>query len=66
MGKYGFEHLDPFVPIHVDQYKKKELGSCMDYYRERKWVQAAKEQDEELEYLSCSNPYKLMKICTSL
>ncbi|KAJ8934079.1 hypothetical protein NQ318_015501 [Aromia moschata] len=39
LGKDGFDHLDPFVPILVPDYSSKELLSCMNYYRERKWVQ---------------------------
>jgi small subunit ribosomal protein S29 len=66
LGKDGFEHLDPFVPVFVDHYTPKELTSCMDYYRERKWVRYVPGQDKELSLLSASNPYKLMQLCTSL
>ncbi|EFA00920.1 small ribosomal subunit protein mS29 [Tribolium castaneum] len=66
LGKEGFEHLDPFVPVFVDAYSPKELTSCMDYYRERKWVRYFPQQDEELASLSAYNPYKLMKLCISL
>ncbi|KAF2895469.1 hypothetical protein ILUMI_10706 [Ignelater luminosus] len=66
LGKEGFEHMDPFVPILVSEYTPKELKSCMDYYRERKWVQPLPGQDEELTFLSASNPYRLMLLCNPL
>ncbi|XP_023018320.1 mitochondrial ribosomal protein S29 [Leptinotarsa decemlineata] len=66
LGKEGFEHLDPFVPISVSEYNEKEFLSCMEYYRDRKWVQGYPGQDEELRFISTSNPYGLMKMCASL
>ncbi|XP_018567676.1 28S ribosomal protein S29, mitochondrial [Anoplophora glabripennis] len=66
LGKDGFAHLDPFVPISVPNYSKKELLSCLDYYRERKWVRPFEGQDEELSFVSGNNPYKLMNICAPL
>lgn len=63
LGKEGFEHLDPFVPIHVDKYTPKEFISCMDYYRERKWIRYFPQQNEEMALLSVYNPYKLMQLC---
>lgn len=66
LGKEGFEHMDPFVPILVSEYTPKEFKSCMDYFRERKWVQPLPGQDEELTFLSASNPYKLMTLCNPL
>ncbi|CAG9824764.1 unnamed protein product [Phaedon cochleariae] len=66
LGKDGFEHLDPFVPISVPDYTTKEFISCMEYYRGRKWVQPYTGQDDELKFISASNPYNLMKLCNSL
>lgn len=66
LGKEGFEHLDPFVPIPVTSYNPKEFVSCMEYYRERKWVQPVAGMDEELAFISGSNPYKLMNLCAPL
>ncbi|CAH1100254.1 unnamed protein product [Psylliodes chrysocephalus] len=66
LGKEGFEHLDPFVPVHVQNYTEKELTSCLDYYRERKWVNDYPGLDEEVKFVSDSNPYKLMKVCAPL
>lgn len=67
LGKEGFEHLDPFVPIHVQNYSQPEFDSCIDYYVNRKWIQNVQEGfDKELKFLSNSNPYTLMQICRAL
>lgn len=60
LGKDGFEHLDPFIPVEVGEYTEKELKSCLDYYRERKWIQVHPGQDKELGFLSACNPYRIM------
>lgn len=67
LGRKGFEHLDPFIPIRVEPYNEKEFDSCIAYYVNRKWIQSASEGfDKELEFLSNKNPYKLMDMCKSL
>lgn len=66
LGKEGFEHLDPFVPILVSEYSEKELVSCVNYYRERRWIQPYPGHAEELFFLSGGNPYKVMELCKSL
>lgn len=67
LGKEGFEHLDPFVPIKAEIYDNKEFNSCISYYIERKWIQNTKPGfDEELKFLSNRNPFKLMDLCNSL
>lgn len=67
LGKEGFEHLDPMVPIRVDNYDQQEFDSCIDYYVNRKWIQSKEPGfDKELQFLSNSNPYSLMQLCRSL
>ncbi|XP_050295311.1 28S ribosomal protein S29, mitochondrial [Anthonomus grandis grandis] len=66
LGKKGFEHLDPFIPIEVKNFNEKEHHSIMNYYKERKWIQPYPGQDEELYFLSGANPYNLMNLCKSL
>ncbi|XP_055910940.1 28S ribosomal protein S29, mitochondrial [Eupeodes corollae] len=67
LDKEGFEHLDPFVPIRVDNFNEKEFRSCIDYYLDRRWIQNCEQGfDEELKFLSASNPYRLMNICAPL
>ncbi|GAB0099363.1 mitochondrial ribosomal protein S29 [Sergentomyia squamirostris] len=67
LGRKGFEHIDPFVPILVDDYSEKEYYSCIEYYLNRRWIQNRQNGfDEELKALSGKNPYKLMELCSSL
>lgn len=66
LGKSGFNHLDPFIPLYVADYTDKEFTSCMDYYKERKWVHDFPGINDELKFLSASNPYKLMQLCGPL
>ncbi|XP_055842839.1 28S ribosomal protein S29, mitochondrial [Episyrphus balteatus] len=67
LEKEGFEHLDPFVPIRVDNFNEKEFKSCIDYYLDRRWIQNNEPGfDQELKYLSASNPFRLMNICAPL
>nr|CAD7203252.1 unnamed protein product [Timema douglasi] len=70
LGKEGFEHLDPFVPIRVSEYNAKEIESCLQYYIDRRWIQNpdlhTEEGRKELAFLSGNNPYHLMNMCTPL
>ncbi|XP_055640121.1 28S ribosomal protein S29, mitochondrial isoform X2 [Toxorhynchites rutilus septentrionalis] len=67
LRRKGFEHLDPFVPIRVDNYSEEEFHSCVQYYLNRKWIQTTTDGfDKELEFLSGKNPYKIMQLCASL
>nr|CAG4650964.1 EOG090X05V1 [Simocephalus serrulatus]SVE94226.1 EOG090X05V1 [Simocephalus serrulatus] len=66
LGKQGFEHLDPFVPIEMPNYNEKEFRSQIDYYIERKWLQQPKAHTEkgrtELSFTSGNHPYSLMRL----
>nr|CAG4641684.1 EOG090X05V1 [Eurycercus lamellatus] len=66
LGKEGFEHIDPFIPIEVTNYSGKEIYSQIDYYIERKWLQQPKAATEkgraELSFTSGNNPYTLMTL----
>ncbi|XP_062549219.1 small ribosomal subunit protein mS29 [Armigeres subalbatus] len=67
LRREGFEHLDPFVPIRVDNYSEEEYYSCVQYYLDRKWIQSTEQGfDKELEFLSGRNPFKFMELCASL
>ncbi|CAG9761596.1 unnamed protein product [Ceutorhynchus assimilis] len=66
LGKSGFEHLDPFLPVEVKDYSEKEHQSIMDYYRERKWIHSYPGQNDELYFLSGGNPFRLMNLCNAL
>ncbi|XP_044764137.1 28S ribosomal protein S29, mitochondrial [Coccinella septempunctata] len=63
LGKEGFEHLDPFIPVEVENYSEKEFISCIDYYNDRKWIQQYyPELRNELSFVSNNNPFKLQEI----
>jgi small subunit ribosomal protein S29 len=67
LGKDGFEHVDPFVPIKVENYTEHEYQNCINYYVNRRWIQNTNEGFEsELKFLSNCNPYKLMTMTASL
>lgn len=67
LGKEGFEHLDPFVPIKIENYNEMEYETCINYYVNRRWIQNVQPGfDKELKSLSDCNPYRLMDICKSL
>lgn len=67
LGKKGFEHLDPFLPICVEQYSKEEFKTILEYYKDRKWLRDVSPQgQEELELLSNRNPNELWQFCKPL
>uniref|UniRef100_A0A1I8PI07 Small ribosomal subunit protein mS29 n=1 Tax=Stomoxys calcitrans TaxID=35570 RepID=A0A1I8PI07_STOCA len=67
LGTQGFEHLDPFVPVRVDNYTDKEYHSCIQYYLDRHWIQKTPEGfEDQLKFLSNKNPYGLMRLTRSL
>ncbi|CAL1263260.1 unnamed protein product [Larinioides sclopetarius] len=70
LGKEGFEHMDPFIPIHVDHYTDKEIHSVLDYYSDRLWLQSERARQEEgrkqIKFLSGYNPAEVMKLCSPL
>ncbi|XP_026481003.1 28S ribosomal protein S29, mitochondrial-like isoform X1 [Ctenocephalides felis] len=67
LGKEGFEHLDPFIPVEIKGYNDKEFASVMQYYRDRLWLQTQDSQAEkELHFMSGCNPYRLMEMCGPL
>ena len=59
----GFEHFDPHIPIHVQEYSDKEANSCLDYYIDNQWIQNPAGHTEagkkEMIFLSCKNPLAL-------
>lgn len=63
----GFEHLDPFVPIHVPEYSEKEARSVIEYFIDRNWLQHEKANTEqgiqELLFVSQRNGFDLQKTC---
>ncbi|XP_046751998.1 28S ribosomal protein S29, mitochondrial [Diprion similis] len=67
LGKVGFEHLDPFMPISVNHYTDIEFYNVMDYLKDRRWVRDCDEEAlQELKLLSDKNGFKLRKLCAPL
>jgi len=67
LGQEGFEHLDPFVPIHVDNYTDKEFHSYISYYLDRHWINKTPQGfEEQLKFMSNKNPYALMQLVRAL
>lgn len=67
LGDDGFEHLDPFVPVLVQNYNKSEFESIIEYYKERKWIRDISSMGlTELWLLSNGNPLELITICDGL
>ncbi|KAH8269637.1 hypothetical protein KR018_011372 [Drosophila ironensis] len=67
LGKEGFEHLDPFVPIHVENYTDKEFHSYINYYLDRHWInKTPRGFEEQLRFMSNKNPYALMQLVRAL
>lgn len=65
LGTENFQILDPFIPIHVPEYSDLEAVSCIEYYRDRKFIQKELAGTEagrkELIALSCHNPEELYR-----
>ncbi|XP_015593883.1 28S ribosomal protein S29, mitochondrial [Cephus cinctus] len=67
LNKEGFEHMDPFLPVHVKNYTTDEFEIIAEYYKNRKWIRDISKQGlRELQLLSQNNPYKFMEYCTPL
>ncbi|KAF7255674.1 hypothetical protein EG68_06978 [Paragonimus skrjabini miyazakii] len=66
LGKSGFECMDPFIPVHVDNYTTAELDACMRFYSENHWltnpVAHTAEGRAEISFLADANPLELDRI----
>ncbi|CAK9804458.1 28S ribosomal protein S29, mitochondrial [Anthophora quadrimaculata] len=60
LGKKGFEHLDPFLPICVENYSTEEFQTILKYYEDRKWIRDISPQaQKEWEMLCNKNPREI-------
>jgi len=67
LGKEGFEHLDPFIPVLVEDYNTAEFDTMIEYYKDRKWIRnITPNGQKELELISNKNPLALMEQCKFL
>ncbi|XP_071844887.1 small ribosomal subunit protein mS29-like isoform X2 [Apostichopus japonicus] len=66
LGKKGFDHMDPFIPVFVDNYSEKEFESQMAYYDSKSWIQNENVLTDEgklyLKKLSERNPAELDRL----
>jgi len=69
LGAENFQKLDPFVPVHIPEYSDREAVSCIEYYRDRHFIQkdvaGTEAGRKELIALSCNNPRELYKVAIS-
>lgn len=67
LGKEGFEHLDPFLPVLVEDFNNAEFDSMIEYYKDRKWIRnITPDGQRELELITNKNPLVLMDRCKFL
>ncbi|XP_003702346.1 mitochondrial ribosomal protein S29 [Megachile rotundata] len=67
LGKEGFEYLDPFLPIHTENYTSDEYKNILEYYEDRKWIRKFGPQGQrEIELLTNKNPMDIWERCKSL
>lgn len=69
LGAENFKTMDPFVPVYVPEYSVHEAVSCIEYYRDRKFivkdVAATEAGRKELIALSCCNPEELYRVAVN-
>jgi small subunit ribosomal protein S29 len=65
IGRKGFEHIDPFIPVMVPELTTSEFNNMLDYYEEKRWLQKTGGR-KELEFLTSKLPSELMVRCAPL
>lgn len=70
LGQEGWDHFDPFLPIEVPRYSRKEFESCMNFYQDIGWlarpVSRTVEARDEIRFVSGLNPGQVHNICRAL
>ena len=66
LGQEGFEHIDPFLPVFVQDYDEKEFHASLRFFFDNKWFAKPYSQTidgiREIKALSCMNPLEIYKI----
>ncbi|XP_069137702.1 small ribosomal subunit protein mS29-like [Argopecten irradians] len=69
LGKEAFQELEPFIPIHVDNYTEKEVNNCLHLYENKQWLQnpAARTEagHQQIKFLTNNNPFAVSRLCAS-
>ncbi|TGZ68585.1 hypothetical protein CRM22_004192 [Opisthorchis felineus] len=66
LGKDGFECMDPFIPIPVENYTSAEVDACLRFYAENHWLTNPAAHTPagraEIVFLADSNPLELGRV----
>ncbi|CAB3410952.1 unnamed protein product [Caenorhabditis bovis] len=66
-GEEGFDFIEPFLPIEVNNYTEKEIRELYEYYVKKNWLATKNARTEkgrmELMHLSAFNPYYFERLC---
>jgi len=67
LGIEGWNHFDPFIPIHVPNYSRKEFESRMNMYQDMGWLcrpeSCTQEARDEVRFVSGLNPGEVHYLC---
>lgn len=67
LGTDGFEHLDPFIPLKINNYTDEEFNNILDFYESRKWLKPIDSAGRaELKALSLGNATNVWKFSSRL
>lgn len=70
LGQEGWDHFDPFLPVKVPKYSRKEFESCMDLYQDIGWLtrpeSRTREVRDEIRFISGLNPGEVHYLCQAL
>lgn len=67
LSEKGFEHLDPFLPVSVENYSQDEFETAIEYYKNRKWIRdITPDGVKEIKLITGGNPYKIIDYCRYL
>ena len=70
IGQEGWDHFDPFLPINVPKYSRKEFENCMNLYNDIGWIARpearTKAARDEIRFVSGLNPGQVHYLCQAL
>jgi small subunit ribosomal protein S29 len=70
IGQEGWDHFDPFLPIHVPKYSREEYETCMNFYQDIGWLtrpeSRTREVRDEIRFVSGLNPGQVHYLCQAI
>lgn len=70
LGQAGWDHFDPFLPVNVPVFSRKEFESFMNLYQDIGWLtrpeSRTREARDELRFVSGMNPGQLHELCKTI